>query len=287
VQLPGAAVRGPELRGALVAGDLWSHVGAMGDVAERLSSEEMAELCALADGTLPEERRAAVEARVAASRELQELLARQRRAVLAAQALAAEEVPPSLQAAVDARVSVSRRMRSRVHVPRLVLAGAAAATAAVVAAVLLSGGPGAPTVADAARFGTQAPTEPAPGPTGTAGTKLAIAVEGVPFPNLTRFAGWSAVGVRRGRVGGRDATVVVYRKDGRQLGYVIVAGAGLVRPAAAPATVIGRVEYQTLRLNGGLAVTWRRAGHTCVLIGQATRKELLKLASWRLTPPRR
>jgi len=242
----------------------------------------MAELCALADGTLPAERRDEVEARVAASPELQEVVERQRRAVLAVRALA-EEVPGSLQAAVGARAG----RRPRRLVPRLAVAGAAAVAAAVVAAVVLTGGPGAPTVADAARLGTQPATEPAPSPAGAAGTKLAVAVDGVPFPNLTRFAGWRAVGVRHGRIGDRDATVVVYRKDGRRLGYVIVAGAGLVRPSAAQATVIRRVEYQTLRLSGRLAVTWRRGGRTCVLLGQATPRELLRLASWPLTPPRR
>jgi anti-sigma factor RsiW len=257
-------------------------------MAERLSLEEMAELCALADGSLPAARRAEVEARVAASPGLQEVLERQRRAVLAAQTLEAEDVPDSLQAAVEARRRAlgTRRARPRGLRAKLALAGAVAVTAAVVAAVLLSGGPGAPTVADAARLGTQAPTGPAPPPAGKSGTKLATAVEGVPFPNLTRFAGWSAVGVRHGRIDGRDATVVVYRKDGRRLGYVIVAGAGLKRPSVAP-TVVRRVIYQTLSSDGRLAVTWRRGGHTCVLIGQATRRELLKLASWPLTPPRR
>jgi anti-sigma factor RsiW len=51
----------------------------------------MAELSALADGTLPADRRAEVEARVAASPELQELVERQRQAVLAAQRLTSEE----------------------------------------------------------------------------------------------------------------------------------------------------------------------------------------------------
>jgi hypothetical protein len=51
--------------------------------------------------------------------------------------------------------------------------------------------------------------------------------------------------------------------------------------------VIRRVNYQTLSSDGRLAMTWRRDGHTCVLIGQATRRELLKLASWPLSPPRR
>ena len=32
---------------------------------------------------------------------------------------------------------------------------------------------------------------------------------------------------------------------------------------------------------------WRRGGHTCVLLGRATRRELLRLASWPLTPSRR
>lgn len=250
----------------------------------RLSPEEMAELAALADGSLSGERRVAVESRVAASPALQKLLERQRRAVLSAHALAQDEVPPSLQATVEARRRAlgARRGRSRRLLPRVAVAGAVAATAAVVAAVVLSGGPGAPTIAQAANFATHAPTGPAPPPAGKAGTKLAVRVGGVPFPDFRRFAGWKAVGVRHGRIGGRDATVVVYRKGSRRLGYVIVAGAGLARPSAAQATVIHRVEYQTLRQDGRLAVTWRRGGHTCVLLGQATRRELLRLASWPL-----
>jgi anti-sigma factor RsiW len=258
----------------------------VGDVAARLSTEEMAELCALVDGTLPAARRAEVEARVAASPELQELLERQRRAVLAAQTLAAEEVPESLQAAVGARGRAvgSRRVRNRRLVPRLALAGAAAVTAAVVAAVVLSGGPGAPTVADAAGLASKPPNGPAPPPLRNSTTKLALGVEGVAFPDLARWAGWHVLGVRRGRVDGRSATVVFYGKDGRRIAYVIVAGSGLPRPSGVQATTRGGVEYQTLQLNGRLAVTWRRGGHTCVLIGQAPRAELLKLASWQLRP---
>ena len=110
-------------------------------MAARLSTEEMAELAALADGTLPAGRRAAVEARVAASPELRELVERQRRAVLAARALESDDVPASLRATVDDRRSERRRRR----VPRPLLAGAAAVAAvAVAAAVVLSGGPGAP-----------------------------------------------------------------------------------------------------------------------------------------------
>ena len=255
----------------------------MSDVADRLTAEELADLCALADGTLPAERRAEVEARVAASPELQELVERQRRAVLAASALAAEDVPESVQAAVEARRR-ARGGRRRRLVPRVAVVAAAAV--AVVAAVLSTGGPGAPTVADAARLATQAPTEPAPRPVGTARTRLAVGVDGVAFPNFAQWAGWKAIGVRRGKIDGRDATVVFYRKDGKRLAYVIVAGAGLPPPAGAPATGIRGVDYRVLVLNGRPAVTWRRGGHTCILVGQASRAELLELAGWPLTPRR-
>jgi anti-sigma factor RsiW len=249
------------------------------DVTAGRSEEELAELAALADGTLPAERRAEVEARVAASPELQELLERQRRAVLAARALADENVPASLRAAVGRSV----RPR-RAWTPRVALAGAAVAAAAVVASILLTGGPGAPSVADAARLAAQTATAPAPA-VGTPATTLALEVGGVPFPNLTLY-GWRASGVRHGRIGGRDATAVFYRKDGRRLGYVIVSGAGLHRPSDAEATWIRQVEYETLSSNGSLTVTWRRGGHTCVLLGHATRAELLKLASWPVSPRR-
>jgi anti-sigma factor RsiW len=256
------------------------------DVASELSDRELAELCALADGTLPAERRAEVEARVAASAELQDVLEQQRRAVLATRPLAAEDVPESLRLTVEAQRDAlgKSRSRGRRFVPRIALAGAVAVAAAVVAAVVLSGGPGSPTVADAASLATKPPTEPAPGSVGE--TRLAVGVEGISFPDLARFYGWRPLGVRHGEVSGRDAIVVVYGKGQRRIGYVIVGGAGLPRPADAQSTVIRGVEYQTLRLNDMLAVTWQRGGHTCVLIGQAPRAELLTLASWPLNSVR-
>jgi hypothetical protein len=253
------------------------------DVAARLSTEEIAELTALADGTLPPHRRAEVEARVAASPELQELVERQRRSVLATRALANDDVPASLRAAVQRR----RSERGRRRVSRPILAGAAAVAAvAIAAAVLLSGGPGAPTVADAARFATQAPTAPAPGSAGKPRTRLALSAAGLAFPDFGPLYGWHPVGALHGRIDGREATVVVYGKNGRRLGYAIVDGAGLQPPSGAPATVIRHVEYRTLRVNGRPAVTWRRGGHTCVLVGQTTDAVLVKLASWPLTPSR-
>jgi hypothetical protein len=215
-------------------------------------------------------------------------LERQRLALRAVQTLAAEDVPASLQADIEARRRslAGRRHRSWRLLPRVALAGAVATAAALVLAVVLGGGPGAPTVADAARLALQAPTGPAPRPAGAPGTRLALGVEGVAFPDFAKAYGWRPLGVRHGRIDGRTATVVVYGKNGKRLGYAIVAGDALERPKQSQTTVVRGVEYQTLRLNDVLAVTWRRGGHTCVLLGQAPRPELLRLASWPLNPTR-
>ena len=61
----------------------------MDDPISRLDDQEVAELCAFADGTLPAARRDEVEARVAASPELTAMVERQRHALAATLALAA------------------------------------------------------------------------------------------------------------------------------------------------------------------------------------------------------
>ena len=91
---------------------------------------EVAELAALADGSLAPRRRVVLEARVAESPELADLLAEQERAVALMRGAAAEvETPAPLRRRVDAR-----RTARRPWAPRLViLTGAAAAAAAAVA----------------------------------------------------------------------------------------------------------------------------------------------------------
>jgi anti-sigma factor RsiW len=87
---------------------------------------EPAELAALADGSLPPERHAAFEASVAASPELSDRLAEQRRALTLVRGAAADvEAPPGLRA----RVEAEHRAPHRPAFPRLVLGGAAAALA--------------------------------------------------------------------------------------------------------------------------------------------------------------
>ena len=101
--------------------------------ADENGGQELAELAALADGSLPQEQREALEARIAASQELASQLDEQRRAVALLQSAAAGvEAPASLRATVDGMERV--RARHTHSTRRLVLAGAAAAAVIVVAA---------------------------------------------------------------------------------------------------------------------------------------------------------
>lgn len=254
----------------------------MDDLISRLSADELAELSALADGTLPFERRAAVEARVSASPELQELVERQRQALAATQTLSSQPAPASLRAAVDARLR-SRPAgpdRARRLVPGLALGGAAALAAVIALVVALSGGPGGPSVADAARLAVRPPTGPAPARLQSSSTELAARVDGVVFPDLRRSYGWKPVGIRRGRIDGRSVTVVYYAWSGRRIAYAIVSGSGLPQPSGGHVTLRRGVEYRSLAIGDLHAVTWRRLGHTCVLVGAVRPAALLTLASW-------
>src|SRR4051794_10093279 len=231
---------------------------AMGDAASNLSSQEMAELAALADGTLPPERRGPLEARVAASPELRELLERQRRAVTATRAAATEPVPASLRTSIERRTGgrdVGRRARLA---PGLAFGGALAAATAILLALVLTGAPQGPSVADAARLAASPPTGPAPTRLDGSKSKLAVGVDGVAFPDLTRAYGWKPVGVSRDEVNGRAATVVYYEKDGKRIGYVVLAGSAIPRPSGAQAVSQRGVRYEALDVDGSPTVTWQR-----------------------------
>jgi hypothetical protein len=252
----------------------------MDDAASQLSEREMAELCALADGSLPPDRRATVEAWVAGSPELQRLLERQRRSLEATRVAASEPVPRSLPAPVEVQPRGTRR-RARRLVPRLAFSGVAVGAVAVALIIALGGGTSGPTVADAAELAALPPSGPGPARAEGSRVELAAGVEGVQFPNLGPIHGWRAAGVRHDNVDGRRATVVYYRKGGRRIAYVIVSGSGLPPPSGAERSVRRGVGYEAFRAAGLPAVTWGRLGHTCVLTGAASPEELLTLASWR------
>jgi anti-sigma factor RsiW len=101
---------------------------------DEADGQELAELAALADGSLAPGRRAALEARVAASPELADRLAEQQRAVALARSAAAEVEAP---AALRARIEGQRRPR-RVPVQRRFVLIGAAATAVLALAIALT-----------------------------------------------------------------------------------------------------------------------------------------------------
>jgi anti-sigma factor RsiW len=240
------------------------------------------ELAALADDSLSPDRREALEARVAESPELAARLAEQHTALALVRGAVAEvEARPGLRARIEAE-RVARRA-PRVRPRRLVLAaGFATAAAAALALVLtLPSGVGGPTLAEAATPATEPATDPAPGPDPAEPKLLDAEVEGVVFPSWAAKFGWRTAGSRTDVIEGRPMTTVFYEKDGRRIGYTIVAGEALDVPADAAESTREGVELSSLQLEGREVVTWLRSGHTCVLSGEGVERDtLLELASW-------
>src|SRR4029450_6090344 len=87
---------------------------------DAVDGQETAELAALADGSLPPERREELAARVASWSELADRLAEQQRAVAMAHSAAAEVEAP---AALKARIEAQRRPPHGGGPPRLPAAG--------------------------------------------------------------------------------------------------------------------------------------------------------------------
>ena len=154
---------------------------------QELDDRDIVELAALADGSLAPDRRAALEARVAASPELAALLAEQQRAVGFARSAATEvEAPSSLRARIPERRTAHRRHRPR----QFILAGAVAASVAAVAIGLAVSSDNSTTSFQAAL----APTDLAPGASGAAtlektssGWRIELDATGLPRLDSGRF----------------------------------------------------------------------------------------------------
>lgn len=242
--------------------------------------EEHAELAALADGTLPPERAAALEARIAESPELAAALAQQRQAVsMLRQAVADTEAPLALRERLERdrqRLAAPRRRR---RIFGLAIAGSLAAVALLAVMVGLSGGPGAPSVAEAAALGAKPPTA-----TVSAASPQLLDAEqsGVAFPNWERKFGWKAVGKRVDDLGDRTATTVFYRKGANKIAYTIVSGRALDDPDDFAQVTLNGVALKTFSSGNPKDVTWLRQGHSCVMTGEGvTTAKMLELASWK------
>jgi hypothetical protein len=244
----------------------------------RPDDPEHSELTALADGTLSGRRRRRLEERLESDPELRAELDGQR---LAIAALRSTDV--AAPAGLRARIEAERdRARPSARRRRLAIGGglAGAATAAALALVLvLPGGAGAPTVVEASELAERPATAAAPLPGRP--DRLAVAAFGLPLPDWAEEFGWSATGLRRDEINGRDAVTVFYEKDGQRIGYTVVSGDAIEPPdGAASAEREGR-NLRYLDDRGRLIVTWERRGFTCILSGRGVRRDaLLDLAGW-------
>jgi hypothetical protein len=173
----------------------------------------------------------------------------------------------------------------------LTLAGALASAAVVVVALILALGGGsssAPTVQQASALAQRPATQSAPAESSVPG-RLAISAAGIPYPYWAQRFGWQAVGSRTDSVGGRMVTTVFYSSRAgasapRRIAYSIVAGAALPVPTAGHSVVSHGTRYRVLASGTAAVVTWRRAGHTCILVGSGVSAHtLLTLARWQAT----
>lgn len=251
----------------------------LGNTAEP-DARTLAELSALADGRLDTARSDALRKRIAGSPELSRRYERERRAVEALRELRADHAPATLRIALDARRPAPRR-----RVPVIYGGALTAAVAAAVAALVLllpGGTPGAPSVSQAATVALRGPAMAAPAPDQThPGFKLNQDVQDVYFPNWLNRFGYRAVGQRVDRIGGHLAVTVYYQREGGStVAYTILAAPALAWPGTRTESV-KNVTYQSFTSGDRLVVTWRRAGHTCILSGsRVSLAELARLAAW-------
>ena len=241
--------------------------------------DRLAELTALADGSLQGRRRAQLLAEIGRSPELAQRFEKQRRAVAALRSVD-ERAPAWLRARVEPESKPRRRRRISFSMP---LAGglAAGAAFAVLLVLVLPNGAGGPSVVEASELAAQPAQEPAPGPVPSEPALLDAQAEGLPFPDWAEEFGWRATGQREDEIDGRSAVTVFYEKDGRRIGYTILSGDPIDPPDEASTANREGVTLRGLSADGRVIVTWLRDGRTCVLSGtDVDAATLLDLAAW-------
>jgi hypothetical protein len=201
-------------------------------------------------------------------------------------AVADIRAPAPLRARIEAERE-SRRAPRRRSAPVLALAGGAAVLACSAVLVLVIGLLGGdenrvegPTMALAADATLRPASGPAPEEDAADPVLLRAGINGLRFPYWDEF-GLEGTAVRREAIGGRRAMTVVYEGRGQRIGYTIIAGPAIAIPEGARQVRRGSLPLSVLERSGATVVTWRRAGHTCVLASrQADARRLLQLAAW-------
>jgi hypothetical protein len=271
------------------------------------SSEDIhADLAALADGTLRQQRREQLLAQLVDSTELTAELEEQRRAVAIIGSLDSVHAPSLLRrsielasaggtqpanapsAAPSSRWSRAREQRRSLHPsPRLAAIAALALVAvAAITLALTTGGPSAPTSAptllQASSVALRPATLPAPAESAHDSHLLADSADGIHYPYWGGQLGWSATGARTDTAGGRTITTVFYTDThARRIGYSIVSGAALAIPAGGSVIERHGVRFHIVSTANPTVVTWREAGHTCILTAHGVpARTLVHLAAW-------
>ncbi len=239
------------------------------------------DLTRLADGTLPDAQAAALRARIQEDPDLRSRLRQQQRAVALVRSTDNIVAPASLRTAIHDQTSRPPSSHGRkLWRPRLLAPlGAAVAAAAVVAIVVVSQGSGPLSVTRTAQLALASPTHRAPAVDPGDTDLLSLNVGSIRFPDYEGQTGWRATGARSDQVDGRRIQTVFYNIAGRQVGYSIVAGAALPIPPGPTHTIQG-TRYVLTDTGSAQLVTWRQAGHTCIIAARhTTQHTLLKLAA--------
>ena len=185
------------------------------------------------------------------------------------------------------RVDAQRAARGGPGFPLVVLAGAAAVltvSAVLVLAFGLVGGDRViegPTLARAADAALRPPVGSAPAEDAGDPVLIRAGIAGLRFPYWDDTFGLDATASRRDVIGSRSAMTVLYRGRGGHVGYTIVDGPALAIPAGARWINRGKLSLATFMRGRARVVTWRRAGHTCVIASRdASAARLISLAAW-------
>jgi hypothetical protein len=140
-----------------------------------------------------------------------------------------------------------------------------------------------PSVAAIAGIAARGPSAPPPQADPGHRGALQSQLDGVRYPYWQDAFGWETSGTRTDRVDGRSTMTVYYADPTKSMvDYTIVGGSPLPEPAGATVQQAGGTRYLGLRSGGRTIVTWRRAGHTCVISATGVPlPTLLRLAEWR------